>query len=347
MTTPLGFFFKYLKRDEFKCPEKKDLIEYYVSLYASDEERVKKIEKCFSFDNKKTRAIESENSEFIKLVNNSLNFKYSLQAAHRYILKLREYNNILARITEAYLYMLSNNKSRSEAILLNLTKVDMLEHTVNSDIQNLALEKINDLFIKILKKFQKEELNSDVLDTFIHYVYYNSSAWYRRDFAKSFDVKERVLSIRKKYTSYVYGESYPFTWIPAMIYLDMFSELSTYLQSKIVKKEISKSITQKVKVLSYVTSESKKLRDSFLDGFKRLKQKNDIYSRSVYFNLVERPEIFKLILSHGHGNLGMLSNKKRKFYIKLLNNKMLQDLAIFNLFLLGDVDDSYLRRLRK
>ncbi len=352
----------YLKTNylgEINCESKIDVDQLFFILYLESQKTKDKLLECF---NKQHEAptrdllnikLNLSNKKFKKLQKISyqdnakkqvavysavMSFKYDIELAHKFTKQLKKFNNILARLLEAYLYMISGNYARSEYILLNIMEKELLFYALTSDMSSVGLEKQTRLIIDVIKKFENELSKPIILENLIFYLYSNSQGYFKKKLADSFSIKDSSQYIRKGYKSIRYGRPYPFVWGPSVFEKSSQVEYDQFLEKSLVGEKLGEHKMEHLLFFRALDGIKEKYKSSVLREFKKLGKVSDSYSTEVFFRVVDDESFFKFVNAHSKVKIGLVANRKRKFYRKQVEQMVNLPYAVYNLIQLGDVN---------
>lgn len=214
----------------------------YIASYSQDNALFQKVITCFNGQDKnlekfvvvgeKIKNKETKNRmelEFDRLYEKILNIKYTKEIAYTYLKELKRYHSITARLLEAYLYFISGNAARTERIILDIVKKNLLEHSLNSDFRLFSYEDQKKKIFNLLEILKNEQLHNKILDNLLYYFYYGTSGPFQKELSKKFPRNENITHLRKLYNSAIYGKRFPYVWSLAILQNGSLNEYSKYI----------------------------------------------------------------------------------------------------------------------
>lgn len=281
--------------------------------------------------------------DFNLLIKRVMNGKYQRDKTERFLVQLKSYHNLLARLLEVYLYHLGGNSSKAEMILMRLMQKDIVQHSLKSDIKNVPSQNFNLVIKKILVHLKKESFSSYTLENFLYYLRALYSTALDNTFEDEFKLSKNMSYIRDKYMSPVFGYDYPYVWFPTILGQSPSRELKKFIdESDFFKQGIRFSDLAFYRFFSRFTKQERK---NFLKRFSSHSEKGDLYHQLLYFDILERENLFKMISAHQKVKLGLLINHKRELFKKFIKQPPYFEFSLYYLVAMGDIELEHLQKL--
>ena len=283
-------------------------------------------------------------NEMKTIFNQIMVFKYDLEKAYVIIKKLDQYNNIIAKLLKSYLFMISGNSARAEAILIEIMNKELLDHALSSDIQLMKLENQIEMTLAIIDKFDDDLKNTKLIENFVAYIFFGSSGEFQEEFDSELTIKRGISYIREKYKSIQYGKPFPFVWGAPVYEMSSQVEYNQYISSSVVGKNLMNGQTSYLLFFRNLDGISSKFKKSLIDGINKLEKTEDFYLKTVYFRMLDNDSFYRFITAHKKSKIGLTANLKRKFFKeKILNDKNIL-FSLIQLTILGDLNPNYILR---
>jgi|LULL01.1.fsa_nt_gb hypothetical protein len=364
--TPFGLYFQTkMKQDELDCQENLARLEnlFYAIFLVSSEQR-KLFFNCYNkFRNDKAKKIDFKNIEikltkkqwshvepqrksdkaveFLKVFEDVFTFKYSYEKAYQLLQNLSQYNNILARLAEAYIYMISGNTARTEKLLSEIMNRELMAHAFSSDISTLPIEEQQSHLENIYKKIAKELKDSKILTNLKYYLFYGTSEQFSDSLSDSFHLDKGMVAIRKKYNSVLYGLKFPYVWSVVILKESGQKEYEHYIQNSHVSEKLLAGDFEYLLFLRGMNRLKDYKKDHLLRDMKKLRQSNRVYHRILYFRLLQDQIFYQTYRAHTSEKLGLLVNLKRNLFLKQFKNKKCLEFCLKELIGLGDIKEKF------
>ncbi len=303
-----------------------------------------------NFSKKEIRYLDKQISKdksdkFSKMFTKVMSFKYDFEKAYVYVKKLDEYNNVLARLLQAYIYMISGNHSRAELIMIKIMNKELYHHAITSDIRSLEVDKQITMCVDILKKFENEISKPKLFENFLSFLYWGVQGEFQRKLDKHFTIKRGGEFLRNKYTSVQYGKPFPFIWAPYLFNNSSKVEYLNYLKETDVSRRLAQGDLSSLLFFRAVDGIDAKNKKYIIKEFKRLFASDDFYEKEVLFRVLDDDLFYKFISAHSDKKMGLIANIKRKFYTKQVRENKNLLISILNLVTLGDINRKFILKL--
>ena len=324
------------------CVEKITITDLYISIYMNDKIQQEIYQLCFKRQNPEHENIKlplrthnKKTQAFLLLFKRIMEFKFEYEKADKFLLELRNYKSVLSRLLEAYIYYLSGNNLRSERIITQIMQRDVLFHHFHTEQRIIDNEKHIEMLYKIIDFFEKESFNSSLLENLIIYFSHSSSGEFARRIQRKYKLNYSISSIRKKYHSVIFGAPFAYVWAAPILKLASASEYRRFFSHDKLSVTL-KQRSEDILLFKGLVSIPKEMRSSVLEHMNKLAKSKSYFDYFLYLTLLDQELFFNLVSNHGNIKLGLISNKKRKFYLKSLSSYGHREFSIFKLFYLGD-----------
>lgn len=336
----LGYFLK--NQDErlsfFKCYNKqnvlkKERLSFQGITVAFDLESIEEIKK-FKVNDKAV--------ELKKIFNDIMVFKYDLEKANNLIKKLDNYKSFLASLLKSYLYMISGNSAKTEAILIELMGKEIFEHALSSDIQLMKIQDQIEVTLAILDKFDDDLENPKLLELFIAYLFYGTTGSFKRELDSELTIDRGLSYVRKNYQSVQFGKPFPFVWGSQVFEGGSQIEYDKFIESGVVGERLLSGESKYILFFRSIDGINSKYKDSLIKQTKALKKNSDFYLKTVLFRMLDNQHFYRFFSAHSKKKVGLIANLKRDFYKDKIKNGENVAFSLAQLTLLGDLNFQYI-----
>ncbi|MBD65748.1 MAG: hypothetical protein CME62_11110 [Halobacteriovoraceae bacterium] len=317
-------------------------------LFLDSKDEFQSFKKCY-LKNKKidSLALQVENKDHELISNfNHVSSKVLKQSESFIILeKLEKKNSILSHLLQAYIFMKNANKAQAEAKIKEVLSHPFDYYLLLAAKKRISTKELIRIYKYLLNAFLQDLNNSKLVQTLMFYLHHHTLGPFHDFLDDEFDYPESLSEIREFYGSYNFGLAFPMVWAPAINQLSSSQEYLNYIQKVKLPSKIKKDSSH-LYLLKDVTKISLE-KDMVLDHFKKLNKKCDLYSEYLVISMLDTENFYKYLDANSSLKIGIVTNRKRKFFKSLLDAHILEAFTVFKLLELGDESIDYFQYLVK
>lgn len=258
---------------------------------------------------------------------------------------LKNEKHVLVIFSIAHAYIKAGNIARGKAILEQFLKQDFARTIFYQRKINYTEEKFYKILQMNLEFFDEKLGDKKLFQNLLFYLYNHSNKNFKKKLMSDFSIKFSPRYILAMSKSIRYGKRFPHLWAPALLERVSLVERNNYLMRSELPSNIENGyyddlvFYKKIKVIS---RESKTL---ILEHHSKLKTANNYYYQNLYYELLESPTFYQIVISNSKLKMGLIQSAKRKLLKKILSRGFAPKYVIFKLFSMGDLDRRYLVHL--
>ena len=260
--------------------------------------------------------------------------------AYKELIKLKKFKSLIARLLESYIYVKEGNEVKAKSILENIFAVDYSWYILNGEQFSLSEEKQLQMMSEVFDVLSEKLEGEIIFEALVFYLHYNTTGAVADLLKNKYSELNSLKEIRANYQSIVYANSLSYVWAPYLYNESSNKEYSDYLFKTL---DLEKKILSDQDLLLFRDVELKKdkLKKKVIQIFKKLQLDQSLFGRLINIKILE-DDFYNFISATTSLKLGLLQNQKRKLFVDLLKNSQAKKFALYNLFLIGDIDIKYL-----
>lgn len=279
---------------------------------------------------------------FLEIYDKSLSEDLSRAQAYSLIKQLERFDDFFTILNQAKLF-LDYNPARSEFLLKQLMKKEMIEHILNADLIHISLKVQQRMLIKLLKPiYEHQDVSQSIKENFIYYIVNNTSKEFHQVLKELTRVKYSVSFLRKKYSSLQFGYKYPFVWGPKVYEESSQVEYDEYLKKVELSSYLKSSSPSGILFFRGIEGIRDEKKDSVLKALERVKSSSKFYDRFLYFRMLQDRSFYKFVNVHSKNTVKFLAADQRRYYKDLTKKNKISLITLLSLYSLGDIKQDYL-----
>lgn len=261
--------------------------------------------------------------------------------------ELNEHKNIVSDLMRSFLFLKLNNKYRGDREMIKIMQKDFLYHSLTSDFSLTEISKQGELTVKVLKEIETLSEDKMIFKMFLFYLHQHSSGDFKNLIDRSFEVDKKMSFIREMYQSNQLAKKLPFVWASSLFELSSLEEFKKFIELSYIIDELKADNYSMLIFFEHLDSVPRDMKQVVINKFTDFEaKKKTFYEEAIYLRLISSPTFYQFLHSKTKKRYGLISTKQRKFYLEMLAKDQAINYSVFELLSLGDMDSSYLTKVR-
>lgn len=353
--SPVGFFLSAnFSQDIAKCFRGENLIGLVGHISSGPSENKKIAERCFNDNQKKQiKSVSSFNlssrerwENFSKI---AVKFSEKSKKGKVYFSQLKNRiayldDNLLTRLYGIVVYLNLKNHGRAEKYIIDLLKksplADIYRSTGNSFVDQLFKGEIISLLLFIENNIQDKILFKMLISYVLDYLKFGNIEIVK-SIKDNFSSKWNLGELRNMMNSPTYGYNYPLFWYKQLTGVIHENELIIFLENSLDTDKLMRDFPEYAEMFENYFPKSLKIREIIIKKTLELLNSKNRENQEIGLRVLNNQAIRDKVYESKGASFPPIFRLKRDFYKGNLEKGVAIEYSIYNLILLGDLNEKY------